>query len=407
MTRIGRVAAPYAALAVVSVLLAYANSSTGDYPSDAGYAIRQLLDGHVGAALGSQPLMGSLSILVRLPFAALASLTGGGELGAYRLGCIPCLFALGIAGLELARAMGRAGAGRGACVTATAICLVNPLTWEALRLGHPEELLGIAFVVTAALYAVEGRSVAAGVALGLALATKQWALIAILPVLVAAPAQRLRLGAVALAIAAVLTLPTLAGDANGFYAASRQAAWSGERVHPFNALWPLAPTEDRVIVVLEKPEIVTVRVIPTSLAHLLHPAIVLLAIPLTGAALLARRRLGASDVFALLALLFLLRCLLDPVDNAYYHVPFLVSLAFWEGLVHRRAPLFALLASIAIYFAIYKAHMFHTIGLRNAVYLLSTVPFGVGLCGILFGRRSAEAAAPRHSELQPAAATGG
>lgn len=406
MTRVRRVAAPWAALAVVSVLLAYANSSTGDYPFDAGPAMRLLLDGHVEAALASQPLMGSLSILVRLPFAALANLTGGGELAAYRLGCVPCLFALGFAGLELGRAMSRAGASRGACTVATAICLVNPLTWEAIRLGHPEELLGVAFVVTAALYAVEGRPQAAGIALGLALGTKQWAAIAVLPVLAAAPARRLRIGAIALAIATLLTLPTIAGNTGGFYASSRQAAWSGHRVYPWNAVYPLAPTEDRVITVADETKVVTVRTIPTWLANALHPAIVLLAIPLTGAALFVRRRLGASDVFALLAVLFLLRCLLDPVDNAYYHVPFVVSLAFWEGLARGRAPLRALLASIAIYFAIYKAHMVHTIGLRNAVYLLATVPFGVGMAKIVFGVRDASASAARR-ELQPATAAGG
>jgi hypothetical protein len=406
MTRINRATVACAAVAAASVLLAYANGSTGDYPSDAGSAISALLDGHVGHALATQPIMGSLSVLVRLPFAALASVTGGGELAVYRLGCIPCLVALGLAGLELARVMRRNGAGRGACAAAASICLVNPLTWEALRLGHPEELLGAAFVVVAALYAVEGRSFAAGVMLGLALATKQWAAIAVLPVLVAAPARRVSLGVIAVAVFAALTLPFVAGNAGGFYDASRQAGWSGERVHPFNAVWPLAPTEDRVISVGDDMSVVTVRVIPTWLAHILHPAIVLLAIPLTAAALLVRRRLGIEDVFALLALLFLLRCLLDPVDNAYYHVPFLMALAFWEGLTWKRAPLVTLLASVAVYWAIYKAHMFHTNDLRNAVYLVTTVPFALALFTTIFGRRG-EPTRGRERKLRPAAAIEG
>jgi hypothetical protein len=109
MTRVHRLAAAGAAVAAVSVVLAYANGSTGDYTSDAGPTIHALLDGHFGQALATQPIMGSLSVLVRLPFAALAELTGGGELAIYRLGCIPCLLVLGFAGLELARAMARAG----------------------------------------------------------------------------------------------------------------------------------------------------------------------------------------------------------------------------------------------------------------------------------------------------------
>jgi hypothetical protein len=395
-----------AAVVAASAVLAYANGSTGDYPFDAGPTIRAILAGHVGDALANQPVMGSLSVLVRLPFAALASLTGGGELAAYRLGCIPCLVALGLAGLELARTMGRAGVGRGACAAAGAICLINPLTWEALRLGHPEELLGAAFVVVAALYAVQGRSLAAGVALGLALATKQWAAIAVVPVLAAAPVHRIRLGLVAFAVAAAMTAPVVLGDPNGFYGASRQAGWAGKRVYPFNAIWPLAPTEDRVISVGGDMSVVTVRVVPEWLAHLLHPAIVALTVPLTAAALYVRRRLRVEDVFALLALAFLLRCLLDPVDNAYYHVPFVLSIAFWEGLAWRRVPLLALLASLAVWFAFDKATMFDTHDLRNAVYLVVTVPFALSLFTAIFGRRDRSAGAGRR-KLRPATVAGG
>ncbi len=405
MTRAQRIAAACAAVAGASIVLAYANGSTGDYPSDAGPTIRALLDGHVGRALGAQPIMGSLSVLVRLPFAALADLTGGGGLAIYRMGCIPCLAVLGLAGIELARAMRRAGARPAGCVAAAAICVVNPLTWEALRLGHPEELLGAALVVLAALYAAENRPAAAGIALGLALATKQWAAIAFLPVLAVAPVRRIRLGVVALAVVAALTLPAVIGDASGFYTANRQAGWSGQRVHPFNAIWPLAPNQDRVISVGSDTSIVTVRVIPAWLAHLLHPAIVLLVVPLTAAAMFVRRRLRAEDVFALLALAFLLRCLLDPVDNAYYHVPFLVSLACWEGLAWRRVPLLPLLASLAIWFAFYKATMFHSIALRNAVYLAVTVPFLLSLFTAVFARREGAREA-RRRELRTAAATG-
>jgi hypothetical protein len=230
--------------------------------------------------------------------------------------------------------------------------------------------------------------------------------IAALPVIAAAPRQRLRLAAVAFGVVALLTVPVVVADMHGFYGASRQAGWGGTRVYPFNALWPIAPAEDRVISVAGTTEVVTVRELPTWIAHLMHPAIVLLSIPLTAAAVMVRKRLHAGDLFALLALLFLLRCLLDPVDNAYYHVPFLLSLAFWEGLERRRAPLFALLASLAIWFAFYKATMSDSIAFRNAVYLAATVPFGIGLARVLFGRRRGPETAAR-SELRAVPATGG
>jgi glycosyl transferase family 87 len=376
------------AIAAASVVLSFANRSTGDYPFDAGPAIDALLAGEVGRALAGQPLMGTFAVLVRLPFATLAKGLGGGELAIYRLGCLPCLFALGLFGLALARELARRGVGRAACVVAGALCLLNPLTWDALRLGHPEELLGAALVGAAALAAIQGRTKRAGMALGLALATKQWAAIAALPVLAAAPARRLRLALVAGAIALALTLPVAVGDAGGFYGATRQAGWAGERVHPFNALWPVAPTEDRVIEVAGRTEVVTVRVLPTWIAHLAHPLIVLLSIPLTAAFWLRRRRLEPHDALALLALCFLLRCLLDPVDNGYYHVPFVVCLVAWEALARRGVPVFGMLASIAVWFAVYKATMFDTIAARNAVYLLATVPFGAWLGAVLLGARA-------------------
>jgi len=394
-----RLAAACTVIAGASFALAYANHSTGDYPLDAGLSIRALLDGDLARALDGQALMGSLSILVRLPFAALAKLTGGGELAVYRLGCVPCLIALGLAGLALGRELAARGAGRIGSVLAGALVLLNPLSWDALRLGHPEELLGAALVLAAALGAVRRNWVLAAVALGLALATKQWAVIAIPPLVAAMPGRRLRVAALAGAIAIVLTLP-LVLDSSSFYETNRLASVSGERVYAFSAVYPFAPTEDRVISVAGTMEVVTVHVVPSWLAPLLHPLIALLPLPLTAVWLLRRRR-PPEDVIALLALLFLLRCLLDPLDNAYYHVPFLVLLAAWESLTRRRAPLFALLAGVAIWFAIYKAHMFHTAGARNAVYLATTVPFGIWLGAALFRQRGPRREAAPGTALTP------
>ena len=77
--------------------------------------------------------------------------------------------------------------------------------------------------------------------------------------------------------------------------------------------------------------------------------IVLVASPLTALWWTSRRR-TPDDVLGLLALLFLLRCLLDPVDSAYNYVPFLLSLVAWEGLTRRGFPVVSLLSCAAIYF---------------------------------------------------------
>jgi hypothetical protein len=398
---VARTVAPFAAIAAACVALAFANSSTGDYPHDAGAMIHALLRGDIRDAVANQPIMGGFAVLVQLPFAALAKASGGGELAVYRLGCLPCLFALGLVGLALAREAARRGATRVAATAIAAVCLVNPLTWEALRLGHPEELLGTALVVAAVLAALRGNSLGAAIALGLALATKQWAAIAVLPVLVAASQARLRLVLVAGAVALALTLPVFVADSGSFVGATKQAGWAGTRVYPFNAVYPLAPSEDRVIDVAGRSQVVTVRALPSRIAHVLHPLIVLLSIPLTAAFWLRRRRLEPHDIFALLALLFLLRCLLDPVDNAYYHVPFLVSLVAWEGLARRRVPVFGLLASVAIWFVIYKAHVSDTFAARNAFYLLVTMPFGLWLSALLLGTSPGARRAGRRSSAPP------
>ena len=68
--------------------------------------------------------------------------------------------------------------------------MANPITLSALEFGHPEELLGACLCVAAVLLASRGRSVWAGALLGLAIANKEWALLAAGPVLLALPARR-------------------------------------------------------------------------------------------------------------------------------------------------------------------------------------------------------------------------
>jgi hypothetical protein len=391
-------------IAVVATLLSLLNASMGDYTTDAGPTIRALLDGDVAGAVAGQPLMGSLSVLVRLPFAGLADLLGGGDLLGYQLGSIPCVAAAGVLGLAIARWMERRGVSRGACVATIAFSMVNPLTWEALTMGHPEELLAAALCVGAVLAALRSHSWRTGVLLGLALATKQWAVIAVLPVLAALPARRLRVALVAGAVAAALTLPLVAGNLSGFSERTHQAAYGGRTVHLWNVLWPLAESEHRAISIGDDERVVTVKAIPQWLAHTMHPLIVALAVPFA-AAWWFRRRRTPDDALALLALLFLLRSLLDPVNNAYYHVPFLLSLTAWEALVWRRPPLVSMLCSATIYYAIAKAGWTDDLALRNALYLAATVPVAAWLTVRLYvPMRAPRPAAARQPMPVPATA---
>ena len=61
--------------------------------------------------------------------------------------------------------------------------------------------------------------------------------------------------------------------------------------------------------------------------------------------LLAWRR--RSDPLLLLALLFMLRCVLDPWNTAYYALPAIIALVTWEAWRTERPPLFALALTMA------------------------------------------------------------
>ena len=105
---------------------------------------------------------------------------------------LPCLLAAAALGVWLVAQMRRrTGPARSlARAVALGVCVANPLTLRALELGHPEELLGGALCVAAVLLAARERPLWAGLALGLAIANKEWALLAVGPVLLALPSRR-------------------------------------------------------------------------------------------------------------------------------------------------------------------------------------------------------------------------
>lgn len=368
---------PIALLAAVAGASAWlaARAPLGlDYPTDAGPAVSALLAGDLAGYLAAQPLMGSFSVLLRAPFGALAELLGGGALDVYRAGAFPCLLAAGAVGAWLAVRMARRGEGRLAVALVAGLAVLNPATFEALRAGHPEEPLGAALCVAAVLAGLGGRAGWAGVLLGLALATKQWALLAVVPVLVAvAPGARLRTALVAGALAAALTLPLLAAHPGDFVSTQAEAASTPSQLSPASAWWPAYSVHYREVFDGVEDRTLGIYYLPGVLGRVPHPLIVALALPL---GLLYLRRRGARpahDALGLLALLLLLRCLLDPVNNLYYHVPFLLALLAWEARRGGRPALTALSAAML-------AITFHHVGapgrdaLVFATYLVWTVP---------------------------------
>jgi hypothetical protein len=374
MARLKAATDPLVALAA-GALVTLRFASLGDYPQDAGPPMRALLEGHLGRALELQPLMGGFALLARLPFAAFALVGSGSELLVYRLGALPCVAAAALLGL--------------ACwLCFAALCILNPPIAAALGAGHPEEILGGALAVAAVLLAVRGRTLLGALALGLALATKQWALLAVLPFLLAVPGRRGRALLVSGSTALLLTLPFLVGDPGRFFRMTGMAA-ATPRGSGRETIWWLITSP--------KHGYATSWVLPGWVGHVTHPLILLVAVPLS---FLFLRRGGArEDALGLLALVFLLRCILDPVDNAYYHVPFLLALVAWEAL-RRETPLASALAAAGLWLVFSRVAPHHSAALANASYLVVALCLTAYLVSALLGP-----GAPAASRLRPGPAS--
>ncbi|MDX6639649.1 MAG: hypothetical protein QOF12_660, partial [Solirubrobacteraceae bacterium] len=107
----------------------------------------------------------------------------------------------------------------------------------------------------------------------------------------------------------------------------------------------------------------------------------LMALAILAAGLLAlRRRRRPEDVLGLLALVFLARCVFDPVDNVYYHAPFLLSLIAWEALRYRRIPALSLIsASVLGAIALESRLLPHAATLPMVLYLVWAIPLALVL----------------------------
>lgn len=295
-----------------------------DYPSDAEPAISSLARGDIHGFVSAPVQMGPLSVLLRAPVAALV---GPDSIWAYRLGALVCLLALVALAALIAP---RVSAGTG--LLAALLLILRPGTVDALHLGHPEEPLGAALCVTALLLARD-HPIGSGIVLGAALATKQWALIAIAPVLIAAaPAQRVRLAAVAAGVAALVIVPVAAADPHAFISALDHPAFGLSAMRTGN-LWGFTAITETVP--LGHGESTVVYLVPVWLQHVAHPLVAALTLGVGAAALRRRRNV---DPLALFALLMLVRCALDPWNHAYYHAPFIVALIVWEVVEARRTP---------------------------------------------------------------------
>lgn len=339
--------------------------ATCDYP---GPSIDALVAGDAHGFFTQQPVMGSVSLLLRAPVAALAD----GQLWRYRLGALACLLVLVGIALLVAREMRVRRRGAAVCGLVAALMVCGPLTTQALRLGHPEELLAGGLCVAAILLAARGRGTWAGVALGLALATKPWALFAIVPVLMASPASiRLRAVLTGAGVAAAFTLPMLLGDPERFISLARQFSRGGVGLTPVNVWWGYGHVAGQEVTPHGTSDAFA---LPHAIASIAHPLITLLAVGGALAYWRLRPNADALDALGVFALAMLARCLLDPLTYGYHHAPFLLGLLAWEGLRRRGLPWAGLAVTAAAYVMSNLLPADPDPSLINRVYLAWAVP---------------------------------
>ena len=324
----------FAFVPLVSAWVAHKSNTEWDYPIDAGPPIDDLAHLRIHEALSHTVAMGPLSLFFRAPFAALGQLVGtGGKanyyLDDYRFGTFACLVVGGLFGIALARYAEKLGRGPLVCGAAVVLSIVNPVTLRAVHFGHPEEVFGAALLAGAMLAAVARRPWLAAALVALAVANKQWGLIGLPAVLVVLWAsvgwQRLRTAALILVgIGALLAIPVLVADAQGVYdMTKRMADIRGTYVFPANIWYSIAP---ELPPLKAAHSMLGLRDIPDWLGLIARPLIILMGIVVPLAFAKRVRQDVLHRAFPLLALVMLLRCALDPADNGYYHVPFLLAL---------------------------------------------------------------------------------
>ena len=338
------VLAPVLLCSAALVLLSGRDPYWSDWAAEAMPAVSALLDGDLGGFLTNSPTYGA-SLLLRAPLFLLADALGAGEDGVFRAGALLGIGALAAVASYLVAFLRTSGARRRDLILSAAVIAGSPIAAKAMDYGHPEELMATALVVAGLILALRGRAVLAGVALGLAIASKQSALIAVLPAVAVAPARgRWWVAGLAGGLGLLLVSPFVLFTETFVGAQSALATASGQFFHSHQLFWPLgldAPTDVYL----------SGRVAPSWLAPFPRPLIVLLSVP--AAAWFARRvRRGLSppeDVLLLVSLLALGRCLLDPWNMDYYHLPLIVLLASWEILERRRPPVLALGVTAAVW----------------------------------------------------------
>ncbi len=359
-------------LICVAVLLSVLLAALGlgdymftDYDTEARPAFTALVSGDLRGFFDALPPYAG-AMFLRAPFALGADALGGGELAVYRAVAVPGIAALATLAVVLAQRV----PGRGAWVVLV-LATANPLALEALEYGHAEELLVGTMCVGAILLALADRPLLAGAVVGLAVVGKPWAVLAVAPVVLALPrGGAVRALAAAGAVAVTVALPVLLFGGTG----SRVGAETGHVFHPWQLWWFLGSGDD------PSNGVPGYRDAPSWLSPLTHPLIVVVGAGM--AAAWARRGRDRRDALALLALILLMRCILDPWNNPYYELPVVLALLSWEAVRGSTVPAFAAAVTACAWLTLVIAPAHVPPDVYSILFLSWALP-----CAILLGLR--------------------
>ena len=388
LRRRSNAAAPWALGAGFAIVLLFAGSRDvfwmGDFYLEVYPAYHALMLGDAGWFFDHLPGYSGFVVVVGAPAALLTGALGGIETMVFRFTAVPGLVSLAAVGVALA------GPVRAAGNRAWPLFLVlgagGALALSTLHYGHPEDLLATGLAVGGVLAARGGRVGWASVLIVGAVVAKQWAVLAIVPAAMAAPRGGWKI-AVAGASGAALLLALQTGAGGPVHGAITN---TGTLFHPHQLFWPFG--------VPATPEFIQAghgtRMGPAWLAPLTRPLIVGAGIAVAVAWWLrSGPERNRDDVFGVLALALLLRCMLDPWDLVYYHLPLTVALAAWEARRRRDLPVLAVATSAAVWFSfvIYDAR---TGNGPYLVYLAWSLPLAAGLAVTLLRPARAQQPAP-------------
>jgi hypothetical protein len=302
-----------------------------DFYREVWPAYRTLASGHLVEFIRIGPAYVG-SALLRAPFGLLPMSWGGGAKQVFFAAALPCVVALTAFAAWLGTQRTTAD-GKPRRLGVMLLCLLSPVTIIALVGGHPEEILGGVLCVVGVVLAANGEVEWASVVIGLAVINKAWALVAVPVALVVTPDRRVRGALIMAATAGAVLIPIwILRSTGGVGDGAALGTGLGKFFNPPQLLWWFGRHS---WIALHSRELIVLTAFACALLWWRRSA---------------TKRPSAdrvADALLLLAMVLLLRAALDPWNNFYYHVPFVLALLAYE--VRRdRPPVLALVFSLVI-----------------------------------------------------------